>query len=92
MAHLVRRALRVDHIGSTAVPGLQAKDVIDIQVTVSVLAAGIEQALIETGFLRLHEINTDHIPSGWDRSPDAWQKWFFQGAASSQGGEHTRPR
>jgi GrpB-like predicted nucleotidyltransferase (UPF0157 family) len=28
-------ALRVDHIGSTAVPGLGAKDVIDVQITVA---------------------------------------------------------
>jgi GrpB-like predicted nucleotidyltransferase (UPF0157 family) len=28
-------ALRIDHIGSTAVPGLAAKDVIDIQITVA---------------------------------------------------------
>ena len=26
-------AVRIDHIGSTAVPGLAAKDVIDIQIT-----------------------------------------------------------
>lgn len=31
------KALRIDHIGSTAVPGLDAKDVIDIQVTVESL-------------------------------------------------------
>lgn len=30
-------ALRIDHIGSTAVPGLSAKPVIDIQVTVQTL-------------------------------------------------------
>ncbi|NUM48328.1 MAG: GrpB family protein [Anaerolineales bacterium] len=28
------RAVRIDHIGSTSVPGLGAKDVIDIQITV----------------------------------------------------------
>ena len=28
-------ALRIDHIGSTAVPGMGAKDVIDVQITVS---------------------------------------------------------
>ena len=26
-------ALRIDHIGSTSVPGLAAKDIIDLQVT-----------------------------------------------------------
>ena len=30
-------ALRIDHIGSPSVPGLAAKDVIDIQITVSKL-------------------------------------------------------
>ena len=32
------RALRIDHIGSTAVPGLDAKDRIDVQVVVADLA------------------------------------------------------
>jgi GrpB-like predicted nucleotidyltransferase (UPF0157 family) len=30
-------AIRIDHIGSTSVPGLRAKDVIDIQVVVAEL-------------------------------------------------------
>ncbi len=47
--HLGEQALRIDHIGSTAVPGLAAKPVIDIQVSVSRLEPmaykpGIEQA------------------------------------------------
>lgn len=33
-------ALRIDHIGSTAVPGLCAKDLIDIQITVASLDDG----------------------------------------------------
>jgi GrpB-like predicted nucleotidyltransferase (UPF0157 family) len=34
---LAKRALRIDHVGSTAVPGLAAKPVIDIQVSVQSL-------------------------------------------------------
>ena len=34
-----RAALRVDHIGSTAVPGLAAKDLIDLQLVVADLDA-----------------------------------------------------
>ena len=32
--HLGDWAIRIDHIGSTSVPGLSAKDIIDIQITV----------------------------------------------------------
>lgn len=49
------RAVRIDHIGSTAVAGLDAKDVIDIQVTVGSLDAADEvaEALIGVGYVRL---------------------------------------
>jgi dephospho-CoA kinase len=55
------RALRVDHIGSTAVPGFPAKDVIDIQVTVESLAVADELAepLLTAGYPRLDHINED---------------------------------
>ena len=47
-----RAAIRIDHIGSTAVPELGAKDVIDIQITVSDLekAAGATNPLRGAGF------------------------------------------
>jgi dephospho-CoA kinase len=49
------RALRIDHHGSTAVPGLAAKDVIDIQVLTEDLATAGELAgsLGEAGLVRL---------------------------------------
>ena len=44
-------ALRIDHIGSTAVPGLAAKDIVDVQVTVAALdAAAIAAALAPLGY------------------------------------------
>jgi GrpB-like predicted nucleotidyltransferase (UPF0157 family) len=45
-------AIRIDHIGSTAVPGLAAKDVIDIQITVADLdgADRLTKPLIDVGF------------------------------------------
>jgi GrpB-like predicted nucleotidyltransferase (UPF0157 family) len=60
---LGERALRVDHIGSTAVPGLPAKDRIDVQVAVAALDP------IE-GF----EPFVDHVPPG--ARPDGWEKLF----------------
>lgn len=48
------RAVRVDHIGSTAVPGMDAKDVIDVQVTVASLADAdeLDEALTAAGYVR----------------------------------------
>lgn len=48
--------LRIDHIGSTAMPGLAAKDVIDIQIGVPSLADAdgpLAQRLADAGFPRL---------------------------------------
>jgi dephospho-CoA kinase len=49
------RAVRIDHIGSTAVPGMAAKDVIDVQVTVASLDAADElaEALTSAGYVHL---------------------------------------
>ncbi|MFG1934260.1 dephospho-CoA kinase [Mycobacterium sp. NPDC048908] len=55
------KVLRIDHIGSTAVPGLDAKDVVDIQITVASLdvADEISGALANVGFPRIEHITTD---------------------------------
>jgi dephospho-CoA kinase len=55
------RALRVDHIGSTAVPDYDAKDVIDIQITVESLAVADELAepLVSAGYPRIERITVD---------------------------------
>ena len=42
-------ALRIDHIGSTSVPGLGAKDVIDVQITVQALTPEVGQRLVAAG-------------------------------------------
>ncbi len=55
------KALRIDHIGSTAVPGMDAKDVIDVQVTVESLTAAdeLEDALTAAGYPRIPGITSD---------------------------------
>src|SRR5947209_19448959 len=60
------RAERIDHIGSTAVPGLAAKDVIDIQITVASLDASepLVHALQGLGFVKSPELAQDHLPHG----------------------------
>ena len=71
-------ALRVDHIGSTAVPGLCAKDIIDVQVTVRSLHDGIPKKLIQAGFSTHTDVwRLDHLPPGFEESPKDWSKLFF---------------
>src|SRR5699024_9691391 len=54
-------AVRVDHIGSTAVPGLPAKDVIDLQLTMPSLddADAVARNLADAGFVRRDDIRGD---------------------------------
>jgi dephospho-CoA kinase len=67
------RAVRVDHIGSTAVPGLDAKDVIDVQVTVPSLKVADEltDALLSAGYPRILGITGDRAHTEdtalWDK-------------------------
>ena len=70
-------ALRIDHIGSTSVPALAAKDIIDIQVTVAALEPPIEAALSHVGYRRKTHITGDHIPPGASTDPTEWAKWLF---------------
>jgi dephospho-CoA kinase len=57
--------LGIDHIGSTSVPGLAAKDVIDLQVTVASLADAdrLAPAFREAGYAAT-PYRQDHRP-GW---------------------------
>jgi GrpB-like predicted nucleotidyltransferase (UPF0157 family) len=53
------RVLRIDHIGSTSVPGLPAKDLVDIQVAVTDLAVAemVAQEARDAGFV--------HVSGAW---------------------------
>ncbi len=78
-------AERIDHIGSTAVPGLAAKDVIDVQVTVAALdAAAIATALAPLGYTPYAGIARDHVPPGRDEAPAEWQKLYFLAPAGQR--------
>jgi GrpB-like predicted nucleotidyltransferase (UPF0157 family) len=74
------RALRIEHIGSTSVPGLAAKDVIDVQVSVASLEP-YEQVLRSLAAAGMTEVPydppaDDHVPPGWQGSSDTWIKLF----------------
>jgi GrpB-like predicted nucleotidyltransferase (UPF0157 family) len=83
-------ALRVDHIGSTSVPGLRAKDVIDVQVTVAALDRDrLVPALAHAGFVD-QGIGNDHRPPGATGPDDDWRKLFFQAASPRPANVHVR--
>lgn len=82
LGHILRAALgdyglRIDHIGSTAVPSLAAKDVIDIQITVQQLEPAIEEALKSVGYRRIMHLTHDHVPPGSSGPESDWAKWVF---------------
>jgi GrpB-like predicted nucleotidyltransferase (UPF0157 family) len=70
-------ALRIDHIGSTSVPGLGAKDVIDIQITVAELTPELRDNLVDAGYQYWAAAAHDHVPLGEDETPQLWKKLFF---------------
>lgn len=81
LAALVREvlgdgALRIDHIGSTAVPGLVAKDVIDMQVTLAAFDPAPLAALSDAGFVH-RGARTDAPPAGLHWSVADHQKHLF---------------
>jgi GrpB-like predicted nucleotidyltransferase (UPF0157 family) len=75
-------ALRIDHIGSTSVQGLAAKDIIDVQVTVANLSfERLEPRLSFIGLLtpQPRQRSEDHVPP-WQievSNPADWRKLFF---------------
>lgn len=81
-AALAGRGAEVEHIGSTSVPGLPAKDVVDVQVTVHRLAAADDPrfvaALRRAGYVLVPRNRRDH-PHPADSAPGEWSKRFYGG-------------
>jgi GrpB-like predicted nucleotidyltransferase (UPF0157 family) len=84
-------ALRIDHIGSTSVPGLAAKDVIDIQITVAELNQSFSSAMQAMGYSQSEGIWHDHQPAHMDGSVTEWEKWRFN-PPTGQRRTHTHVR
>ncbi|NUO55750.1 MAG: GrpB family protein [Hamadaea sp.] len=74
------QALRIEHIGSTAIPGMAAKDLLDLQVSVNDLdsiAEAFHGPLAALGFERT-SFNQDHVPAGSVDDPARWAKRFWR--------------
>jgi GrpB-like predicted nucleotidyltransferase (UPF0157 family) len=87
-------ARRIDHIGSTSIPGMAAKNVLDVQVSVDDLARAtdvFDEPLRSLGFERgLYE--QDHVPAASSDGPDRWAKryWSRRGSAGGDVNLHVR--
>jgi GrpB-like predicted nucleotidyltransferase (UPF0157 family) len=72
--------LHADHIGSTAVPGMAAKPILDMQLSVRDLdeaAASFDAPLALLGYDRL-PYERDHVPAGDDSDPELWSKRYWR--------------
>jgi GrpB-like predicted nucleotidyltransferase (UPF0157 family) len=70
-------ALAIHHIGSTSVPHLAAKDVIDIQITTAKLEEDILKTILENaGFVWRNGLIHDHCPPGLTLPETELEKHF----------------
>lgn len=68
----------IDHIGSTSVPGLAGKDVIDIQITVATLDQTLLSAMLALGYTQSESTCSDHRPARAESQETEWEKWYFR--------------
>jgi GrpB-like predicted nucleotidyltransferase (UPF0157 family) len=69
-----------DHIGSTSVPQMAAKNILDLQVSVRDLAEAVAAfgvPLARLGYRR-RSFNRDHVPAGDSSDPSLWAKRFWE--------------
>lgn len=69
--------MAIHHIGSTSVPGLSAKDVIDVQMTVADLDAPIRGPLEAIGYWKVDRVVVDHCPPGMTLEPSELDKRLY---------------
>ena len=79
-------ALGIEHIGSTSVPGLPSKDVIDVQIAVADEDAfePVSAALTTKGWRRPPGVWSDHPVPGLDADASQWRKVFFDEPAGAR--------
>lgn len=78
-------AARIEHIGSTSIPGMAAKDVIDLQASTADLdavLAAFGEPLRALGFT-MKPYGHDHVPAGRPDDPELWRKRLW-----SRGHDH----
>ena len=95
-AGLGPHAVLIEHIGSTSIPGMAAKDVLDLQVSTTDLeaaASAFDPMLHDLGFER-SRYERDHVPAGRQDDPDLWAKrlWTRKSQPAGDVNLHVRLR
>lgn len=85
---------RIDHIGSTAVPGLGAKDVIDLQITVADVerAEALTTPLRHAGFRQGDALEYDVFHGKPAADPDLRKRFMREPAGERRAHVHIRER
>ena len=85
------RASRIDHIGSTAVPGLAAKDVLDVQITVADLdEPSYVRSLEKAGFRQRDGLIHDLLTGLDDNDFELEKKLFCEPEGQRRAHIHVR--
>jgi len=77
----------VQHIGSTAISDLKAKNIVDVQVLIPCFDNfdSLKQVLQSCGFSLIKNIKQDHVPfHEADYFESGWEKRFFNGVYHGQ--------
>lgn len=81
-------AARIEHIGSTSIPGMAAKDLIDLQAStpdLDAVPAMFDEPLRELGFT-MKPYTHDHVPAGKPDDTQKWRKRLWSRGADHPGG------
>jgi GrpB-like predicted nucleotidyltransferase (UPF0157 family) len=87
-------AARIEHIGSTSIPGMAAKDLIDLQAStpdLDAVPAAFDEPLRELGFTMM-PYGHDHVPAGRPDDQELWRKRLWSRREHPDGPVHLHVR
>ncbi len=84
-------ATRIDHIGSTSVPNLAAKNIIDMQITIrSLQSSRVTELLLAAGYTPIPHITRDSLVGLAPDSPELEKRYFNERVGERKSHLHIR--